>query len=480
MRWTIGNRLFIALVATSLIILGLSATLTRLSFQHGFLEYVTSQEVARLSDLAESLAAIYEQEGGWESLHDHPRLWSQLVRRGKEPADRGGPPPARERDPRPDPPPHRGGPPPPDPLDIASRIALVDKHGEIVAGHLAPGAGGQSLPIVLGNDTIGELRMAPPRRLTEEVDLRFARGRTRAIYSIAAIVLVVAALASWLIARQLTRPIRALAGGARAMTAGRFEERIEVGTRDELGDLAADFNALAAKLDASRQARRQWVADISHELRTPVSILGGELEAIEDGVRPFDDVTRKSLQAEVARLGKLIEDLRELTISDEGGLSYRRDEFDLTALLRDALETAAPRIRHAGLTLETDIAPPTALVMGDTTRLTQLITNLVENSLRYTEAPGSLRVRCTRETSAVTVVLEDTAPGVPHASLPHLFDRLYRVDESRNRLTGGSGLGLAICKAIVDAHDGEIAAGPSDLGGLRIEVTLPLVGVARL
>ena len=173
-------------------------------------------------------------------------------------------------------------------------------------------------------------------------------------------------------------------------------------------------------------------------------------------------------------MGALIEDLYLLSLADAGALEYRFESLDLGELLAESLETQIPILEEAGLALETAIArvPP---IRGDARRLGQLIDNLLMNTRRYTDAPGRLRIELGAAAGEVILALEDSAPGVPAQSLELLFERLYRVDASRNRAAGGAGLGLAICRAIVQAHIGTIAASASALGGLRIEVRLPAI-----
>jgi two-component system sensor histidine kinase BaeS len=221
-------------------------------------------------------------------------------------------------------------------------------------------------------------------------------------------------------------------------------------------------------------SRQRWVADIAHELRTPLAILRGELDAIEDGVRTFDPATRKSLQAEVARLTKLVGDLHDLSVYDEGVMNCQSERVDIGALLGAVLENAENRLRDAGIELTRQLPKDTVEVLADATRLEQLFANLLKNTERYTDSPGSLRVMCSVDSDMVDLQFADSAPGVPDRSLGQLFDRLFRVNASRSRDTGGAGLGLSICEAIVDAHGGTIQAMNSDAGGLLIRVRLPL------
>ncbi len=465
MRITIGTRIFLALTLVSLVILTLNAVVTRWNFERSFLEYIAQQEANTVRDAASDLAELYRIDGGWASLQGKPRRWNDLLRPD-------GRRPAPER--RPGPEQRLGGPPPPDPLELGRRISLVDADGELIAGPTVKRDADRSVPILVDGQTVGYVTIAPRRQLSNPADQNFAREQERSIYVIAAVALIIAALISAVLARQLTRPIRALASGARSITAGRYDTRIPAAHGDELGDLAGDFNQLAETLEKNRLSRQRWVADIAHELRTPLAILRGELDAIEDGVRPFDATTRKSLQAEVARLTNLVGDLHDLSVYDEGVLEYQSERVDIGALLGVVLENAENRLRDAGIELTRRLPNETVNVLADATRLEQLFTNLLENTVRYTDSPGSLHVVCAVDSNRVDLQFADSAPGVPDRSLGQLFDRLFRVNTSRSRDSGGSGLGLSICKAIVDAHGGTIQAMNSDAGGLLIRVRLPL------
>jgi len=220
--------------------------------------------------------------------------------------------------------------------------------------------------------------------------------------------------------------------------------------------------------------RRDFIADISHELRTPLGVLNGELEAVEDGVRPLDAATVGSLHAEVHTLNKLVSDLYDLSLSDAGALTYRKADVDVAELLQATADRLRDRFASRGLALSATLPRKAAMVFGDERRLQQLIDNLCENSLRYTDAGGRLEIVLQADASRVTLAFSDTAPGVPDDALPRLFERFFRVDPSRNRAHGGAGLGLAICRNIAIAHDGTLSVAPSPLGGLRLVLTLPL------
>lgn len=337
-------------------------------------------------------------------------------------------------------------------------------------------AGNREVPVNVADNIVGYVVIAEQRQLTDQIDRNFAKEQERSNYLIAAAALLLAAGISAVLARQLTQPIRALAAGTRSVTAGFYDTRITAGRGDELGDLARDFNELSSTLEKNRLSRQQWVADIAHELRTPLAILRGELDAIEDGVRRFDDTTRKSLQAEIARLSKLVGDLHDLSIYDEGGLSDRHAPVDIVGLLNDALQNAENRLLDGQIQLTRRLPATGVTVMADESRISQLFTNLLENTLRYTDKPGKLCVVCERNQDLVRIDFADSPPGVPADTLERLFDRLFRAEPSRSRDTGGSGLGLSICRAIVETHGGDIEATHSELGGLQIRVMLPVAG----
>jgi len=276
-----------------------------------------------------------------------------------------------------------------------------------------------------------------------------------------------AGLAHW-----LARRVRTLARGAEALIRGDYAVRIPDAGGDELAHLARDFNTLAETLAATRRARSQWIADIAHELRTPLAVLRGEIEALQDGVRPLGEASLGSLAQEVSHLGRLVEDLHTLSLADVGALSYHKEPLDVAELADEAIAAQRRVLDQKGLAVELALERG-ATVLADETRLAQVLGNLLQNTLRYTDAPGKLAVAVRRDGERVVLDWQDSSPGVPEADLPRLTERLYRVEVSRSRAGGGSGLGLAIVKAIVEAHGGTLVARASRLGGLALEVALP-------
>ncbi len=472
MRLTIGRRLFASLLLVSLFLLVLMAVVTRWSFEQGFLEYVTGLEAERLATITPALALWYEREGSFEGLAGNPMRWMELYRdagrrrifREMSPPDRRPPDGQRLKPP----------PLPPEIVDMQRRIAVADASGDTIVGSTTRETASTILPIESHGEVVGYLYVAAPTRVTEQADLAFASRQQRATLAIGGVMLLLAAIVAALVSGTLTRPIRRLAAATHVLSSGDLEQRIASERSDELGDLARDLDRLAEILEDNRRARRQWVGDIAHELRTPVAILSGELAALSDGVRPFDRASLESLEAETRRLETLIGDLHELTVSDNGGLSFERSRVDLAGLCRDYFAAVKPRAMDAGIDLRLILPDAPLFVSADSERLEQVFGNLVENTLRYTDAPGTLEVSLDDIDDHAEIRFSDSAPGVPDDALPRLFDRLYRVDASRNRASGGSGLGLAITEAIVRAHDGSIRAERSPLGGVSIVVRLPV------
>ena len=285
-----------------------------------------------------------------------------------------------------------------------------------------------------------------------------------------------AALVAVVLARRILEPIRSVGAATQRLAAGNYAVRLDVTSADEIGRLATDFNRLALVLERNEVMRRTFMADVSHELRTPIAILRAELEAIEDELHTLTPASLKSLQGEVAMLGKLIDDLYDLSLADVGGLTYRMSRLDLGEFLRERLLACQDRYKERCIGIEASLPGCALTIAADPMRLHQLFNNLLENSLRYTESGGRLCIACRAEYEGAVIDWQDTAPGVPDELLPRLFERFYRVDPSRNRASGGAGLGLAIAKSIVEAHAGTILARHSPLGGLWIRVTLPITG----
>jgi len=480
------------LITSSLAVLGMQAFM-QWSFRHGLTKLAQARERERLEQIRERLTERYTADGGWHRLAADRRLWIATLassgdraagERPWEPPPRSGPGPAFNRHLGPDPrdpgawPPawvlrraREGGGPP---LHLEMRLMLLDTAGEILYGRPELLAKAVRFPLSRDGEPIGELAVLPGPLLPEARELRFRKDQTMAFLVIAAGTILLSAVFALPLSARLSRPVLGFRDTARRLAAGDFRARVHTTGEDEIGRLGRDINALAETLERNEHARRRWVADISHELRTPLALLRAEIEALQDGVRPVDAGALEALHGDVLRLGRLVDDLYELSMADLGALSYRKEEVDLAAVLEDDLASFADKFAAAGIDLQFDhrLEAP-ALLSADGHRLSQLFRNLLRNSLAYTDRGGSLAVTLDLAGGYWAVDFDDTAPGVPPAALPHLFERLYRVEGSRSRNLGGAGLGLAICKNIVEAHGGTIEAHPSTRGGLLIRIRLP-------
>jgi two-component system sensor histidine kinase BaeS len=435
----------------------------RISFTRGFLGCLNDQELQRLEALLPELATAYHVQGSWRFLRENPRLWWRLLRShtreaARDPeADSGA-----EREPE------------PDLIGLNLRLALLDEHRRVVIGNPRAGPDAVLRPIVVDARTVGWLAAVPFQQITGAADVHFQERQLKASWIIGGLSVMLAAVVAMLLARIFLAPVKRIAAATHRLAAGDYAGRVTVSSSDELGGLAENFNRLALALEKNEQMRRAFMADISHELRTPLAVLQGELEAMEDGVRPLTPASLKSLQTEVATLGKLVNDLYDLSLADIGALSYRKIDLDVMESIQSSLEAFRERLVERKIHLEAELPDREApTILADPDRLRQLFSNLMENAIRYTDPGGILRVACHYGQGRIRIDFQDSEPGVPPELLSRLFERLYRVESSRNRASGGAGLGLAICRNIVEAHDGEIVARPSPLGGLWIEITFP-------
>ncbi|OQX20746.1 MAG: hypothetical protein BWK76_00070 [Desulfobulbaceae bacterium A2] len=495
MKIGIQQRFFLALLAaTGLAVLGMFLII-HWSIDRGFLRFINMMETEWLERLGSRLTEEYAVTGSWDTVAARmpvflvpwpagppgshpPPPWGAPRPPGARPHDDArrppdgapGRPPETRWDDQPGHPP-----PPPRGQDFGARLVLQDAEQRVVFGNAPQGSAIHFIPLVHAGHKVGFLGLLPRKHLSESLQLHFISGQKTVLLLAAAVVLCLAVLFSLPLARGLLRPIRALAAGTRRLAAGEYHTRVEVDSTDELGRLARDFNDLAQALGKNETARRQYMADIAHELRTPLAILRGEIEAVEDGVRPAGPDTFRSLHAEVLQLSRLVDDLYQLALADAGMLSYRKGRVEPVALLQDIADGFQTRFKEQGLTFTTQLpAVTSASLYADPERLRQLLANLLTNSLKYTDRGGRSELRLTLMSAAAQITVEDSAPGVTEDELAALFDRSPARPASRRRPDAGSGLGLAICHNIVAAHGGTITAQASALGGLQVTVTLPL------
>jgi signal transduction histidine kinase len=285
------------------------------------------------------------------------------------------------------------------------------------------------------------------------------------------------------VASRLTQAVQTLAEGARQVSLGNLHTRVVVPTNDELSDLATSFNEMVAQVseaavqrERADDARRQLVAAVSHDLRTPLTAIRAMLEALDDGV--VDDAAtiaryHATMRAQVEHLNRLIDDLFELSQIDAGGYRYDLRRVDLSAIVGDAVEGFAMTAAGRGVRLCFAADGPTPARL-DPDKIGRLLNNLLDNALRHSPDGGSIDVRVTGAGASAQVVVRDHGEGIPSDDLPHVFDRFFRGERSRSRAYGGAGLGLAIAKGIVEGHAGHIWAENASDGGARFTFSLPI------
>jgi len=476
MKLSITLKLFFALLVTSIIIIGTMAVAVRYSFQSGFLDYINQVEVERLETLTAFIGDEYEKHGDWQFVKFKRGMWHRLITphvhsvKGRffKPKRSGGDDDSEQQE--------KISEPTLDFTDLGLRLALLDLDRTFVAGNRQFGPDAVLRPIISHGETVGWLSITPSTVLTDTVDIHFNEEQNSAATIITIISIFFAAGLAVLLARNLLAPINRLVAATRDLTAGDFSTRIAVTSGDEMGQLQTDFNSLANTLEKNERARRQWIADISHELRTPMAVLLGEVEALQDGVRKPDAHNLKSLHVEIIRVNQLIDDLYQLSMSDIGALAYRKEEVELLNAIEDVITAVNERFRHKDIQISVEFMEcQSILVFADAQRLHQLFSNLIQNTLRYTDPGGRLEIRCEHSDGIAIVHWQDSKPGVPNDILKRLFERLFRAEESRNREKGGAGLGLSICKNIIEAHDGDISVDHSSLGGLWFKIKLPML-----
>ncbi len=510
-RLSLQSKAFVALTILLAVMMMMFVGFSRLGLQRGLGPYVAEIELARMDWLADRLQTIYRHNQSWQAIIDQPALWRALRRPPNawarpedldSRANTGFPfftrspdfPDIDIRSPKSPQSPTFVAPPTPAPLErpvdgLARRLCLLDAKNLVIAGNEPlPGHARTVLKDSQGR-TIGFLVMNPPEGLKREADRAFLEKQFGFVLWTGAAGLLLAMLLSGWLAHRWLKPIGSLVEGARNLAAGRLQTRIREHTdSEEFSRLIHTFNDMAEQLDSMETSRRQWIGDMAHELRTPLAAMRAEIEAVQDGIRQFDDQTAERLHRQLMRLIHLVGDLRD-SVDSSTVTPARMENMHPLEQLHEAIASLQTRFEQAGVGLQLREPPEwrqpdnAPLVRGNAQQLHRVFLNLLENSLRYTDRGGYLQVSTTllrdKSKAQLQIVFEDTSPGVSPQDLPHIFERLYRAESSRQRVNGdlgGSGLGLAICRSIVQQHEGHIEASPSPLGGLRVTLTLPISG----
>jgi two-component system OmpR family sensor kinase/two-component system sensor histidine kinase BaeS len=386
-------------------------------------------------------------------------------------------------------------------VDARTRQVVADTARTGIGRQVSQREWGAGLPIVVRGRTVGALLvqgMTMPIPQTSASQAEFLARVNRAVFLAALAAGAVALILGAVLVRQITAPLGELAQAAGRIAGGDLGTRVEIASSDELGRVGAAFNQMITSLSHQEQLRRNLMADIAHELRTPISVIQGQVEALQDGIFPLTSDSLEPIHNNARLLSRLVEDLRTLAQAEAGQLELDRQPVNLTEVVDDLFDGLRSQAEAKGVTLHADVPTNLPAVDADPQRLRQILLNLLSNALRHTPA-GVVSVQCSvisHQSSVIShqlsvnseqsdeelitdhcllITVTDSGPGISPEDLPHIFDRFYRGDKSRSRQTGGMGLGLAIAKQLVELHGGRIWAESAGAGqGATFYVVLPL------
>jgi len=357
-----------------------------------------------------------------------------------------------------------------------NETVIADSQGKLPVGTNYTDSSESPLNLTLGKDILGRVYISadPAAELYVAPFLRLSTSINRSLLLGGSLAIVIALLLTFVLSRRMTSPIGALVKAARRLGRGDLSQRVQLRGKGEVAALAQAFNTMATDLEHDEQLRRNLIADVAHELRTPLSNIQGYLEAIRDRVMKPNVATIRSLNEEVALLSRLVNELQELSLAEAGELKLVYQAEDITKLVKQAVTHLQPQLTAKEISLSLDLPDNLPLVNIDWQRVNQVLHNLLENAVAYTHKGGTINVAAAKQGDWVKVSVSDTGEGIPAEDLPNIFERFYRVDKSRARVTGGSGLGLTIARRLVEAHGGTITV-QSKLGkGSRFSFTIPI------
>ena len=450
---SISSKLILAFLSIGIISVAIIFVTATLNTRSEFIRFLTDQTQ---SNVVTQLSAYYEQYGSWEGVE------SILSPDGDEPGQGPGPGPNRRFYP----------------------FTLTTESGVVIAPNGRYHGGDQvpqqdlakGISITKDDKVIGVLVPIPMPFQGRPREVEFIDRTNRILLYGALIGAVIALLLGIFLSRTLTRPIRELTRATHAVSEGDLSQQVPVRSKDELGELARAFNKMSNELSRSVNARKQMTADIAHELRTPLSLILGHAEAVHDDVLPPSRENFEIIREEATRLEHLVNDLRILSLADAGELSINPQRVEPDRLLQEVAAIYQYQTQRKNITLDLEIAAPLSDLEVDPGRMTQVLTNILDNALRHTPEGGRIILSAREVEDQIELAIQDSGPGLEAEDIDRIFDRFYRTDSSRQRdgaVPGGSGLGLAIARSIVQAHGGQLSA-ESEMGkGLRIIVRLP-------
>ncbi len=456
--------LFVAVTTGALV-----AVFIRLSSADRLRSLIIDQE---RSSLQTSLEAYYTSAGSWDKVAENwPAMSVRSFPDGPPPSDKKPLPVQNAHDPGA---PGRNG---------QGLFGLVDAQGVVLVsndpnqpvGSVIPAkALKNGAPVTVDGQQVGTVITASFQpRFNPEEDLFLKRTGDALLYALLGAMLVALVLAG-LLARTLIRPLQALTQAAQNIANGQLEQEVKVTTSDEIGQLAATFNQMSQEVTRVNKLRRQMTADIAHDLRTPLTVIGGYIESMRDGVLQPTNERLSLIYTEIERLQNLVGDLRMLSQVEAGELPLHKQAIEPGSLLLRAIAPFQHSAERKSIRLEVEAEPGLPEISIDEARMMQVLSNLISNALRYTRADGLIRLSGRREDGGVVLEVQDDGTGIPPEELPYIFDRFYRIDKSRSsETTGETGLGLAIVKALVEAQGGTVRAESVVERGTTVQIKFP-------
>ena len=358
----------------------------------------------------------------------------------------------------------------PDRLGLSSRLSLYDANKQFVVGE--PSETPVSYrPIMVNDKIVGYLGLKPVLDQDDALSINFFSNQKRYLLLVYGLTFLTSLIAALLLATYFKKPIQRLLNATRELTKGHYEHQVKINRNDELGDLSIEINQLAVILNQHEHSRRQWVADTSHELKTPLAVLQAQIEAMQDGIRKPTPEHFEAMLRQVTSLKKLTQDLADLAQAEAQQLSCYFAEVNPWHAVLQEIENFKPKFVQANLSISAQ--GEGVNLQLDIDRFKQIMVNLLGNSIRYTEAGGEVRVHTEQSATHWSVIVDDSPLGLSDEQLARLGERFYRVDDSRTRSTGGTGLGLALSGKIAQALGGKLSFEHSPLGGLRCKLTFP-------
>jgi len=438
------RKLFLSTLIISLITLTFSMLAVNLVFQQQFSKYLTETNEAIFEQLPSRLSALYLSKGGWD-----PTSLDELSHS----------------------------------LPVGTIVTLTDPSGKLIAtldnsmeGMMQGGMGMMSSSSItvwktktltvtgtLGTLATALVRYPATAPILDPKDVSFRSSIFRSLLFAGGLALLFGIILSYFTSRHLVAPLKRLTLAADRIGQGQLDERVAVQVKDEVGQLAAAFNAMVDNLNRQGIHRKQFTADIAHELRTPLTSIKSYIEAFQDGVLPADQENLSSIHEEIDRLVDIASDLRDLNVAEMGALTLSLEPVDLRHLLDKVIHSLNPLIQEKELTLSWSPPKEPVTTSGDGRLLTRLFYNLVHNAYRYSNVGGQITVELTETPDFVEIRIKNTGIGIAKDDLPFIFERFYRADQSRTRETGGSGIGLALVQQITALHQGTITV-QSSLG----------------